>query len=206
MPPVVLQNLPGHAEAITSPPMVGNKLLSAEEFEAMPESGDPCELVKGVIQPHMPNNVIHSEISAAVAYLLREHVIKHRLSMRILSGEVGVHTVQGAETTTRAADLAVISKERLPVLPESGFLRVMPELLVEIISGSNTWTDTFEKIYEYFEGGAKLVWIVDPAMQEVRVFQSAKDNDLLRASSGDALTGGDVLPGFSVPVADVFAV
>jgi Uma2 family endonuclease len=111
----------------------------------------------------------------------------------------------GMAKQVRAADLAVISKERLPEMPKSGFLRVMPELLVEIISGSNTWTDTFEKIYEYFEGGAKLVWIVDPAMLEVRVFKSPAETDLLRTLTSSQLTGGDVIPGFSVPVLALFA-
>jgi Uma2 family endonuclease len=135
--------------------------------------------------------------------LIESHVLAAKLPVLVACGEVGVITQIGPPASSRAADLAVISKERLPVLPQSGFLRVMPELLVEIISGANTWTDTFEKIYEYFEGGAQLVWIVDPAMQEVRVFKSAKENDLLRAS--DTLSGGDVLPSFSVPVTEIFA-
>jgi len=64
---------------------------------------------------------------------------------------------------------------------------------------------TFEKIYEYFEGGAKLVWIVDPAMLEVRVFKSPAETDLLRTVTSSQLTGGDVIPGFSVPVSALFA-
>jgi Uma2 family endonuclease len=203
MPPVALQNLPGHAETLTSPPTVGGRLLSAEEFEALPESNGPCELVNGIIHPLMSNNPVHAHISSNLAFLLQDYMRRQKTQARVMCGEVGVVTSATAPATTRAADLAVISKERLPELPKTGFLRVMPELLVEIISGANTWTDTFEKIYEYFEGGAKLVWIVDPAMQEVRVFKSAKENDLLRAS--DTLSGGDVLPGFSVPVTEIFS-
>jgi Uma2 family endonuclease len=203
MPPVVLQNLPGNAESIASLTTAVNKLLSAEEFEAMPESGDPCELVNGVVHPLMSNTFLHSRIAFRLGYLIESHVLAAKLPVLVACGEVGVITQIGPPASSRAADLAVISKERLPVLPQSGFLRVMPELLVEIISGANTWTDTFENIYEYFEGGAQLVWIVDPAMQEVRVFKSAKENDLLRAS--DTLSGGDVLPSFSVPVTEIFA-
>lgn len=182
------------------------RLISAEEFEAMPEALEPCELVNGVLHPLMSNTFLHSRVAFRLGYLFESYILKADLACWVACGEVGVFTSLGPPATSRAADLAVISKERLPELPTSGFLRVMPELLVEIISGSNTWTDTFEKIYEYFEGGAKLVWIVDPAMKEVRVFRSAKDNDLLRASEDHSLSGEDVLPGLSIPVVDVFAV
>lgn len=205
MPPAV-----AHSSDRTAPPAAGDgakpRLITAEEFEAMPEASGPCELVHGELRPLMSNNPIHSSINSNLAFLIGVYARQAKVPVHVLCGEVGVFTSLGSPATSRAADLAVISKERLPELPASGFLRVMPELLVEIISGSNTWTDTFEKIYEYFEGGAKLVWIVDPAMKEVRVFRSAKENELLRASSGDALNGENVLPGFSAPVADVFAV
>lgn len=176
-----------------------------QDFEALPESAAPSELIQGIPQPLMANNPLHAEISSELACLVKNHVRENNLPLRVLCGEVGVVIRDGEAGTVRAADLAVISKERLPEMPKSGFLRVMPELLVEIISGSNTWTDTFEKIYEYFEGGAKLVWIVDPAMLEVRVFKSPAETDLLRTVTSSQLTGGDVIPGFSVPVSALFA-
>lgn len=82
----------------------------------------------------------------------------------------------------------------------------MPELLVEIISDYNTWSDTFEKIYEYFEGGAKAVWIVDPVLREVRAFTSPRDLLVYRAITNDVLLGGELLPGFSVPVTGLLSV
>jgi hypothetical protein len=118
MPPVALQNLPGHAETLTSPPTVGGRLLSAEEFEALPESNGPCELVNGIIHPLMSNNPVHAHISSNLAFLLQDYMRRQKTQARVMCGEVGVVTSATAPATTRAADLAVISKERLPELPD----------------------------------------------------------------------------------------
>ncbi len=180
-------------------------LLSAEEFELLASRLGPCELIDGVIHDLPMNNVLHSALTAKISRMLANGIEAAGITGRILDGEVGIHTsIRPART--RAADVAYISLERLPELPARGFLRVMPELLVEIISESNTWSDTIEKIYEYFEGGAKAVWIVDPVLREVRAFTSPKDLLVYRAALDDVLDGGDVLPGFSVPVTALLSV
>jgi|GEM_PF-3130477 len=116
--------------------------LSVQDFEVMADSDTPSELIHGILHFLTANNPIHAELCARLACILQTKCVQDNLPLRVLSGEVGVVIRDGEAGTVRAADLAVISKERLPDLPKSGFLRVMPELLVEIISGSNTWTDT----------------------------------------------------------------
>lgn len=150
------------------------------------------------------NTAMHGALLIHVGSLLKAFVQEANLG-RVLGGEVGIYTSFNP-TRARAADVAFISHERLPELPAKGLLHVMPELLVEIISEANTWSDTFEKIYEYFEGGAKAVWIVDPVLREVRAFTSHKDHLVYRAVMNDVLDGGEVLPGFSVPVTDLLSV
>lgn len=147
---------------------------------------------------------MHGALLIHVGGVLKAFVREANLG-RVLGGEVGIYTSFNP-TRARAADVAFISHERLPELPAKGFLHVMPELLVEIISEANTWSDTFEKIYEYFEGGAKAVWIVDPVLREVRAFTSPKDHLVYRAVMNDVLDGGEVLPGFTVPVTDLLSV
>jgi Uma2 family endonuclease len=71
-----------------------------------------------------------------------------------------------------------------------------------VISKSNTKAEIARKMNEYFVAGARLAWVVDPKTETVRVHQAPRKFVVLRA--GDVLDGGDVLPGFQVPVRDLF--
>ena len=77
-----------------------------------------------------------------------------------------------------------------------------PALAVEILSESNTAREMAEKRADYFAAGVALVWIVDPDARTVAVYRSLKDSTLL--SGTDVLEGGTVLPGFALPLPDLF--
>ena len=78
-----------------------------------------------------------------------------------------------------------------------------PELVVEILSPDDRWSDVMEKLEEYFEIGVQAVWVADPRACSVYVYRSL--TDVQRFAAEDELPGGDVLPGFSVPVKELFA-
>lgn len=105
----------------------------------------------------------------------------------------------------RAPDLSFISWARYPRgrrrqgTPPS----VAPDLAVEILSRSNTKREMERKLGEYFEAGVRLVWIVDPKRREVRTYTSPADPLVLTAA--DVLNGGEVLPGFRLPLAEWFS-
>jgi Uma2 family endonuclease len=82
------------------------------------------------------------------------------------------------------------------------FLDVCPELIVEVMSPDDTWSEVQDKLAEYFAVGAKSIWVADPKRQRVHVYRSLTDLDVL--SVQDTLTGGEVLPGFQVTVAELF--
>ena len=88
-------------------------------------------------------------------------------------------------------------------LPTGQVLNVVPDLAVEILSPSNTWEEMARKRREYFAGGAKLVWQADPATRSVEVFTAADASTTLDENA--SLDGGDVLPGFTLPIRDWFA-
>ena len=81
-----------------------------------------------------------------------------------------------------------------------------PTIAAEVVSGSNTRREMDRKLREYFDGGAKLVWYVYPRTRTVRVYTAAETFTTLSADAGDMLTAGDVLPGFELPLAELFAV
>ena len=97
-------------------------------------------------------------------------------------------------------DLAYVARERFPT---DRFLRTAPDLAIEILSPDQNVARFLDKIHFYLLHGVRLVWVIDPAAATVAVLAPGEEARLLRA--GDVLDGGEVLPGFSAPVADIFA-
>ncbi len=89
-------------------------------------------------------------------------------------------------------------------VPEEPVPLLVPDLAVEVISRSNTRKEMDEKLQEYFEKGVRLVWYVRPKSRVVDVY-TAPDH-FTRLTASMQLDGGDVLPGFSVQVGELFRV
>jgi Uma2 family endonuclease len=102
----------------------------------------------------------------------------------------------------RSPDAAVVLRNRLAELPDS-FVPMAPDLAVEVLSPSDRMADALAKVAMYLQAGTPLVWLVNTATRTVVVFRSEMDPVTLAGS--DTLDGGDVLPGFSVPVAEIFS-
>jgi Uma2 family endonuclease len=99
-------------------------------------------------------------------------------------------------------DIAYISHERLKQLRSDSYLEVAPELIIEILSPGDRWSDVMEKLEEYFAIGTLMVWLVDPRRRKIQVFRSI--NQVEQLSGTEQLTGGQILAGFAVNVADLF--
>lgn len=95
-----------------------------------------------------------------------------------------------------------IAAERVPYPPEQGYLHTAPDIVWEVVSPHDHASRLRQKVSLYLEAGIRLVWVIYPELQEIVVHRATGDSLL---KSEDALTGEDVLPGFSVPVADLFA-
>lgn len=114
-------------------------------------------------------------------------------------------TIKLLEALVRMPDVAFVAWNRLPNsrVPEAKVPEVVPNLAVEVLSRGNTVLEMKHKLKEYFLAGVDLVWFVSLDTRTVKVFTSPDDSTLLTAA--DTLTGGTVLPGFTVPVADLFS-
>ena len=174
-------------------------LITGEELAAMGNIGR-TELVKGEIIHLMPTGHPHSFYEVNLATFLNVFVRTHKLG-RVLGGEVGIYTHRQPDTV-RGADVAFISHERLAQVQSKSFLDVCPELIVEVMSPDDTWSEVHEKLEEYFAVGAQLIWVVDPRRQRLHVYRSLTNLEILTAQ--DTLTGGEILPGFQVLVAELF--
>ena len=100
-------------------------------------------------------------------------------------------------------DIAFIRGANAPKVLPDRLVEVAPDLAVEVISPSNEAADTHRKIRQLFAAGTTLVWIVYPNMQIVDVHTRAGATTL---EADDTLSGGDVLPGFEIPVREIFPV
>lgn len=160
-----------------------------------------CELIDGRIVRMSPTNYEHGGVEVNLASLLRAFVRPRKLG-RVLAGEVGVYTRRNPDRV-RGADVVFISKEAYARRTRGmAFLDVAPELVVEVLSPEDRAMDVTQKLREYFGIGVRLVWLVDPAAQVVSVYHSL--SDVRERKEGDRLSGDDVLPGFEVPVAEIF--
>jgi Uma2 family endonuclease len=179
--------------------MVATSRVTIDEFAEMPLQGI-WELVDGEPIELTPAAGRSGWISANVVALLANHVRSGRLGWAF-SAETGFVLFNDRQTV-RSPDAAVVLRDRLAELPD-GFVPLAPDLAVEVLSPSDRMADALAKAAMYLQAGTQLVWLVNPSTRTVVVFQSETDPVLL--SEGDTLDAGDVLPGFSVPVADIFA-
>jgi Uma2 family endonuclease len=101
----------------------------------------------------------------------------------------------------RAPAVAVVLRERLSELP-SDPVPLAPDLAVNVLSSCDRMADVLREIGAYLAAEVSLVWLADPSTHRVTVFRP--DRTLKTLGEGELLDGGDVLPGFSLPVAEVF--
>jgi Uma2 family endonuclease len=147
-----------------------------------------------------PTGFEHGEIENAIGAELRSFVRARKLG-KVLVGEVGIFTRRNPDYV-RGADAIYISNERYAQKQSKSYLDVAPELIVEIMSPGDTWSEVTQKLREYFAIGVQLVWVADPAAKIVYAYRSM--TDVREFTEYDILPGDEILPGFSVPVAELF--
>jgi Uma2 family endonuclease len=157
------------------------------------------ELVNGVLVEKVMG-FWESALALELGRLLGNFVTRHKLG--IVAGEAGM--LQLSPGLVCIPDLCFISAARLARHRGAGeaILPLAPDLAIEVVSEGNTRREMKRKIGEYFDAGCRLVWVVDPLTRTVAVHTSATDQITL--TEKQTLTGGDVLPGFRVPLGKLF--
>jgi Uma2 family endonuclease len=121
-----------------------------------------------------------------------------------VSGEAGMMRMVSGRV--RLPDVAFVATEDLPggKIPTEPVPTLRPSITAEVLSETNTEAEIRLKLMEYFESGARLTWVIDPPTRTVAVYTAFTAEPARVLTDRDALDGGDVLPGFSVSVADLF--
>lgn len=167
-------------------------------LEVHARTGRLCELIDGVLV-EKPMGFHESEVATEIICSLRNYLRIHRVGT--LGGEGG--TLRILPGQVRIPDVSFVSWDRMPA--QSGPIpAVTPDLAVEVLSESNTEREMSRKLREYFAGGARLVWYIDPPTRTARAYTSPEQ--YVFVDEEGSLTGGDVLPGFELRLKDLFAV
>jgi Uma2 family endonuclease len=158
-----------------------------------------CELVDGTLV-EKPMASRESMLAVWLGSVLLAWVDSR--SLGVVTGEQG--SLRLFPRNVRVPDVAFISWDRLPGrrIPDDPIWDLAPDLAVEILSPSNTAAEMDRKRHDYFRAGVRLVWEIDPAARTVAVYGTPDDPQVLR--EGDVLEGGTVLPGFRLPLPDLF--
>ena len=177
-------------------------LITAEEFARIPEPEDESvrmELDEGELITMPPAGEEHGFCGSNIGIILGNHVKKLKLG-RIYNSDTGFRL---NATTVRAPDVAFVRKERLAAVRQGVLANGAPDLAVEVFSPSDSVRQLMRKVKQYFAAGCHTVWLVYPERREVNVLEASGADRLLR--EGDIIDATDLLPGFSVAVAEFFA-
>jgi Uma2 family endonuclease len=175
-------------------------LLTADDLLEMGDLG-PTELVKGEIVRMTPSSGGHGKLTMKLGARLLNFVESKRMGA-VFGAETGIFISRNPDTV-RAADVAYISNDRLSRITDlDKFLDVAPDLLVEVVSPNDRWSDVEEKVSEYLAIGVRLVWVLNPKTRSAHIYRPS--SEVRRIREGDTLDGEDVLPGFAVAVKELF--
>jgi len=178
------------------------RLLTADDLLNLPDDGYRYELLDGELIRMAPTGGEHNDVGGNIYWALSGFVRSRGLG-RVLVGDTGV-ILRRHPDRVRAPDVCFIARERLPDgrVPE-GYLEIVPDLIVEVISPGDRPAEVAAKIAEWLAAGARLVWAVYPRTKEVIAHRGPGDRRVYRA--GDILDAEPVLPDFTYPVAALFA-
>jgi Uma2 family endonuclease len=181
---------------------VPTRLMTAEEFYELDFPDGRAELVRGRVVRMSHPGMKHGVIVVRIAAQLLSYVDQHPLGY--VTNEAGFILARDPDTV-RGPDVSFVSFERMAgqALPEK-WLQFSPDLAVEVISPSERPKHIREKVQDWFAGGARRVWLFYPRTRNVYVLRSPTEVQILGPE--DTLTGDDVLPGFSCPVAELFKI
>jgi Uma2 family endonuclease len=159
-----------------------------------------CELVEGVLV-EKAMGFSESCLAVEIARLVKNYVKPRKLGL--VSGEAGMMRLKSG--LVRIPDVSFVAWDQIPegCMPEAAIPHLAPTLAIEVLSEGNTEPEMERKRQEYFAAGTRLAWVVNPVNRSVRVYTSVEDYTIIDEEG--TLDGGVALPGFRLPVSELFA-
>jgi Uma2 family endonuclease len=180
------------------------QLMTVAEYEAfirLPENADRrFELFQGEMIEMEPT-FGHGKIAGTTVTALNNYLAEHPIG--VAGVEIRIKAPDD-DSSSVVPDVSFYRQERAESLDAEEAAALMPDLAIEIKSPSDSINRMRAKAAYYLEHDVALVWLVLPEHGLVEVYQPERDVTILKET--DTLTGADVLPGFSIPVATLLAV
>ena len=177
--------------------------MSAEELLQMPDDGFRYELIEGELRRMSPAGDEHGRVGMELAIPLGFHIKKNSLGKLYLA-ETGF-LIKSKPDTVRAPNIAFVRMERIRKEPKvKSYRHGAPDLAVEVVSPGDTVNEVDQKVTEWLEAGASMVWVINPKPKTITVYRSL--TDIITLTEKHTLEGGEVVPGFQIPVAEIFAI
>jgi len=139
----------------------------------------------------------HGDVIAALIAALRPYVLSHTLG-RVFAPQTTYHL---PGIPDREPDASFIHRDRLPKDPNVD-PDMPPDVAVEVVSRTDTFGTVNLKVKQHLDVGVRMVWVINPDLQTVDVYQPGAPSR--RFNVGDTLVGDPVIPGFALPVSDLF--
>ena len=176
------------------------KTMTADDLLDLPDDSFRYELVEGELRQMPPPGRRHAWIIAKLIKALLLYMDTHPLGE--VYAEFGYLLAENPDTVL-APDVSFLRQERLEGADlERTYWVGAPDLAVEVVSPSDRYSEVNEKVARWLAAGARLVWVIDPRRQQIAVHRGP--NTVTNLTVADRLDGGEVLPGWSLPVRDLF--
>lgn len=178
------------------------RLMTAEELLELPDDSMRHELIEGELRTMPPAGHEHGSLAHEIALSLGHYVKANKLG-KVYAAETGF-IVSTNPDTVLAPDTAFVSTERLNLISRrEGYFPGVPDLAVEVISPNDRYSEVEEKVKLYLERSTPMVIIVDPRTETLKVYRSPNEVQIL--TQEDTLEGGEVVPGWTLSLSDLFA-
>jgi len=180
--------------------MGAKTLMSVEEFDRLEEPDElSYELDEGELVVMTKPRPLHNRVVANVDFELRTYVKAHPVGEVFNPDNLFIL----GPNIKRAPDVSFLRAERVRQIDLNADIPGAPDLVVEVVSPSDTVFAMRRKIRQHFTAGAKCVWVVYPETREVEVWREAAKPQVILQET-DLLEAPDLLPGFSVRIGTLF--
>lgn len=176
------------------------KSFTAIDLQEISKNGR-YELIKGDIKEMAPAGEEHGLVASLVIQVIGNYVRKNKLGITT-SSETGYKLSENPDTV-KAPDMAFKSNKTLAKKEVvKGYSEVMPDLVVEVNSPNDKYSDVVRKVEEWLNSGVMAVWVIDPGDRSLSVYDSSGNFIILNEE--DEIEGKDILPNFKCKVKELF--